>query len=152
MRGPVCTGDQRAELAADKIVDGFAVDGLARQLGHDGLHHAAHVFLRCGARGGDGRIHGALELRAVHGGGQVRLQHRDLGGFLVGQIFPAAFGELFDRIPPLLHQRGHDLPRLVVVQRAAALHFAVHQRRFQHPQRDEPRRDLSPSSSRRLRG
>ena len=42
----------------------------------------------------------------------------------------------------LLDERGDDLPRLGVVERAALLDLAVHERRLEHAQRAEPRRVL----------
>ena len=79
---------------------------------------------------------------------QVALEHRDLRGFLVGQIFAAALEELLDGIAPLLDEAGHHLARFVFVERPASLHLAVHQRRFQHPQRRPAAPDPSPSSLR----
>ena len=51
---------------------------------------------------------------------QIRLEHRDFGGFLVHQILAAALRELFDRVLALLDERGDDLQRFGVVEGAAA--------------------------------
>ncbi len=96
----------------------------------------------------NGRVNHALEVGRIDRWRQVAFENHDLRRFLVDEILPAAFDELLDRVAALLDQRRHDLERLVVVERTAALDFPVHQRRLQHAQRAEPRADPSISSRR----
>ena len=130
------------ELPAHELVDGLAVHALSGQLRHGRLHDAAHVFRRRRAGFRDGVGHGPLDRRGIDRRRQVGFEHDDLGRFLVGEILAAAVRELFDRISSLLDERVDDLQRLAVVERAAALDFAVHQRRLQHAQRAQPERIL----------
>ena len=78
------------------------------------------------------------------GGRQVRLEDRDLRGFLVHEILPAALRELLDGIAALLDERADDLARFRVVERAGLLDLAVHQRGLEHAQRAQSRRVLLP--------
>src|SRR5262249_28936056 len=71
------------QLAAHELVDGLAVDRLAGERRHGGLHDAAHVLRGGGAGVGDGRVDGALESGGVGGGREIADEHGDLGGLLV---------------------------------------------------------------------
>ena len=75
----------------------------------------------------------------IGGRRQVRFEHGDFRRFLVGEILTAAAGELFDGIPALLDGSGDDLSRLVLVERAALLDLAIHQRGLEHAQRAQAR-------------
>ena len=83
---------------------------------------------------------------------QVGLEHRDLGGFLVGEVLPSAFGELLDRILALLDQRRRrpGAPSASSSSRPFST-VAVHHRGFEHPQRAQPWRGRACASRRRSR-
>ena len=99
-----------------------------------------------GAGLGDGLDDGAFDDGGIGRGRQIGFEHADLGGFLVGEILPAALRELLDGVLPLLHERADHLPRFAVVERPAPIDLAVDQSGLEHAQRDEA--DLIPTAHR----
>ena len=109
------------------------------RLGHHSLHHLAHVLRRVArrSRGSPRRPRARARPGRSAAAGRSRAR-RSRPASLRRQILASPLLELFDRIPPLLDQRRDHLLRLGIVERAARLDLAVHQRRLGHPQRRQP--------------
>src|SRR5262245_35598613 len=134
--------DSGSKLAADGFVDGTTVGILAGQLRHHGLHDLADVLGGGGPGFGDGEGDGGIDLFARRRRRQIFVEDGDLGGLLLDQIGASCLGELVDGIPALLHQRPHDLKRLVVIEIASFFDALVHDRGLEHPQSGEAARVL----------
>ncbi len=90
-------------------------------------HHAAHVLHARGTQLGLDRLDRGSGRRFVHLRRQECLDHRDFGGFGVGQLLAAALHEHLDRFAALLDhllQHFHH-QRIVILGRFAGARFDV---------------------------